>query len=594
MTLLSRLIDKHGPPAPNSRVGIFMRREGVRSSYDFKRIAELPRRDPDAAIPDLSPLYVRADANCSGCDLCRKGPPTLRPLQNRLLLEAERCGGAIGPMPVGAGKTLSALLLPDAMGAKRAVILVPAQLKDQMLRVDIPRYAKHFHIHADRIKVVSYSELSIARGARLLPTLRPDLLICDEVHSLKRRESARTKRVMRYLDEEPSCKFVGMSGTVTSRSLRDYAHLARRALRAGAPVPFDWGVLAEWCAALDERVEIHTGAGVLLDWASEEERKGDELAAARAGFRRRLLETPGIVASASEEVGSSLILSAHRFPFPPAVAQAFSKLEALWATPDGIELEDPMAYARVARQLAQGFYYVWRWPGGEPDREWLDARNAWGKACRNFLKARSKEGLDSPLLLSNAIMRGDLKGDTADAWLAWAKVKTRPEPPVEPVWLDDTLPLARVEALRAVVLEGDEAGTPLVVWYEHRAVGELLQRKMPTFGAGADAEVGREASMQKVRTVALSVPAHGTGKNLQAWSRAVVLCPPSSGTRTEQLIGRLHRPGQLADEVRFAYDASSPEFQGALVSCLEQARYVEQTQGAKQRALYATRIGWPE
>jgi hypothetical protein len=235
------------------------------------------------------------------------------------------------------------------------------------------------------------------------------------------------------------------------------------------------------------------------------------------------------------------------------------------------------------------------WPNGEVDQEWMDARNGWAKACRDFLKVRSREGCDSPLLLSNAITRGDIKGPVSEAWFAWVAVKHRPEPPVEPVWLDDTLPLRRVEALKTEVLREDEEGTPFIIWYEHRAVGEVLQKQgIPTFGAGKDAEVANEAQMTKVRTVALSLLAHGTGKNLQAWSRAIVLCPPSAGARWEQALGRLHRPGQMDDEVRFAIDASSQEYKDALASALEQARYVEQTSGAKQRMLDATRLNWPE
>jgi hypothetical protein len=191
-------------------------------------------------------------------------------------------------------------------------------------------------------------------------------------------------------------------------------------------------------------------------------------------------------------------------------------------------------------------------------------------------------------------MRGDIKGQTAAAWQDWAAQKHKPEPPVEPVWLDDTLPLFTLVSLANAALAGEEDALPYIIWYEHHAVGDLLQAKgIPTFGAGRDAEVANETQRPKVRTIALSIWAHSTGKNLQAWSRAVVLCPPSAGDRWEQMIGRLHRPGQQADEVRFAVNASSDWYRDALVSAVQQARYVNHTAGSKQRILDAALLDWP-
>jgi hypothetical protein len=86
------------------------------------------------------------------------------------------------------------------------------------------------------LQIVPYSILSQPGRADLLEELRPDLIMADEAHYLRHRTSTRTKRVLRYLGNHDECTFLAVSGTLTSRKLEDYAHLAEGALADNSPV----------------------------------------------------------------------------------------------------------------------------------------------------------------------------------------------------------------------------------------------------------------------------------------------------------------------------------------------------------------------
>jgi superfamily II DNA or RNA helicase len=88
------------------------------------------------------------------------------------------------------------------------------------------------------------------------------------------------------------------------------------------------------------------------------------------------------------------------------------------------------------------------------------------------------------------------------------------------------------------------------------------------------------------RTVAASYRVHGEGRNLQEWSHALVLEPPQSPQRWEQLLGRMHRPGQNAPYVQ--YDICT-HVQG-MEQALEGARFLQEVQGQPQKLLEATWI----
>lgn len=597
-TLLERIVARTGiAPSPNSKIANILWRKGVEKTDELQRILALPRRTLDLdTVPDLTPLFLHTPVcKVRGCDLCSKGPAKLFPLQSAILLEAERMRGALGPMPVGSGKTLISMLLVDALAAKRAVLMVPPAVRHQLLEVDIPRYGRHFRLPLDRLQVVSYSQLSIARTAGVLDEIGPDCIIADEAHSFRYRSTARTKRFLRYMRENPGTTFVPLSGTLTTKSVRDYGHLSELALRKGSPLPGGYKELEEWAAALDSAKEGQESMppGALLALCTGEEL--DKIATkhitgtegARAGFRRRFVETPGVVSTYQTELGASLTIRKRPVTVPPEVTNAIRQLERTWSIGDE-EIDSAATMAAKAREMSCGFWYEWDWPGGKKDVEWVEARKQWNRAVRQLLVRSAKPGLDSPMLVANAAMRGHLPSIERE-WLAWAEVKERPQPPTKPVWIskflvEDTCVWIR-EVQRA---DGDERG---IVWFSHTAFENALRESTicPVFGAGQSEALIDEAQGNQI-VVACSVHAHSTGKNLQMFSKNLVVSCPANGTTWEQLLGRTHRPGQEADEVIADVFLHTNAVCGAWNGALASARYIEETQGSRQKLLFAQKI----
>jgi len=223
-------------PHPASRLAEAQRQEGVQDSFELQRVLKIPRRPSiiDTA-EDLTAEFRRPG-----------GSMELWARQSAALGEMRRADGLFGPVGVGQGKTLISLLAANAMRSRSCVVLVPPALRAQLLGVDIPRLSKHWDIPLARIRVVAYSQLSNAKSADILEELKPDLIVADEAHNLRHRSAARTKRFLRYMKEHPGCRFVGLSGTMTRRSLHDYQHLAELALRKNSPLPNNWAILDQW------------------------------------------------------------------------------------------------------------------------------------------------------------------------------------------------------------------------------------------------------------------------------------------------------------------------------------------------------------
>lgn len=595
MGLIDRMVARTGiKPTGNTKKVIFSK--GVRATPEFLRVKALPRRVLDLSqVPDLTSHLINPLCKCKGCQLCEKGPPQLWPIQSAILMEAYEEHGALGPIAVGAGKTPISLLLGTVMGAERPVLMVPPQTKPQLLERDLPLWSRHFMV-SKNLKVLAYSQLSVERYAHVLEELNPDLIIADEAHNLRHKASTRTKRFLHYMKKHPECAFVALSGTMTTKSLKDYAHLAEHALRGRSPLPIsDYNTLEEWSAAIDVPSTasfIPMAPGCLLELCTPAEQalaanKYKARDMARAGFRRRLVESHGVIATSESALGTSLTIAALKPEVPEPVKEALKELYRTWKLGDE-ELEDPTAVARSARQLACGFYYIWDWPDGK-DLEWLETRAAWHQVMRSYLTHHARPGLDSPLLIAraaDAFSKGQGTFEYGAAqWAAWAKVKHRPQPDTSPVWISDFLVKEILAWAATKVVEGQNG----IIWTEHRAVEDALRAHLPTFGAGSDRQLLSITS--KVHPVIVcSIRAHGTGKNLQPWNHNLVTSPPANGTTWEQLLGRTHRPGQEADEVYADVFLHTVDNFQAWEHALEDAKYIEQTHGSKQKILYATKL----
>ncbi len=493
----------------------------------------------------------------------------LWPIQSAALLEMEAANGGLFPVGAGHGKTIVSLLAGEVLEAKTVLLLVPPGLKDQLLRIDIPRYLEAFRFRVPH--VLSYVDIQTEKGRNLLLELQPDLIVADEAHNLKRKESVRTKRVINYFRKFPATRLVALSGTFTSRSLREYAHLAELALRERSPVPRSWGVLEDWCAALDPDVLVPVKAGAL-----ERLCVAHDHPVLRERYRCRLVSSPGVVATEESAIGTSLIV-ARRAPkeFPESVSCALDALRKTWTRPDGEEIEEATRFAQVASQIAQGFYLKWEWPEGKVDHEWLSARSEWHREMRAYLSNRSAPGRDSPLLVARMAER---EPEAFRTWGRWAAVKDRKPPPTSVVWLDPYLAADAATWLK-------DGG---IVWVNHPCMGEKIAELsgLPFFGAGDDQILRYEGP-----GMVASTSAHGTGKNLQRWARMLFTHVPGA-LALEQAIARCHRPGQLADEVLVNLYLHTEELEKRWMKSLEEAQYIQETTGQRQKVLLATLVGF--
>ena len=577
---------------------------------EVDRIKALPRRQRPTP-EELRALAVDFKARLGvGSTLCeckskyrRACCQDLLPVQAWTLDEAEQVGGILGPIGVGHGKTLLDLLTPMVVKCRTAVLLLPPNLKKQLLEVDWHFYGQHwklpnlvgakFHYPGrPLLHVVAYTELSGAKNSDILDRLAPDIIVMDEAHNVSSLTSARTKRLHRFLRQHPSVKVFCWSGTLTKRSLRDWAHLAASALKQGAPVPLDWPTLEAWAGATDPS-DFPSPAGDLVKLCGPGELPSEALA-------RRVKETHGVVSSGdASSCEASLTITERPVKAPALVEEKVKDVVTKWQRPDGEELVDAMTVARVAREVSSGFWYKWKWIRGESKEvrdTWLEARKEWHKELRERLKTAGP-WLDSPLNLTKAAIRWhdgyvyiDEAGNrhvvpphtrtpvakhpvwAAETWQRWREVRDTAEPVTEANWLDKFLVQDTLEWLRK---------GPGLAWYEHDAFGVALMAEaraqgVPVVFCGpGDEGADRVIRLKGDERALLTIRSHGEGKNLQMFNRNLVANPPSGGAVWEQLLGRTHRQGQLLDEVTVEVYRHTGPFRDAIETARELSAYIQ-------------------
>ncbi len=390
---------------------------------DLRRVSSLPRRRwSDVESADLA-------SRLTSILRTPHGEQELFPIQAIALYEIGTIGGLLGPIKVGAGKTLITFLAPEVSSVIRPVLLIPANLMEKTTR-DRRLYSYHWDLESI-IRIMTYEWLGREQAADALNKYQPDMIICDESHKLKNEEAAVTARVARYMHANPNTKFVALSGTFTKRSLHDYARMARWALGDSAPVPHKWDKIELWADALDERKNQRRRAhpGALKNLCNEEENKiwlANPQLAARKAYQRRLVDTPGVVATQSKSISASIIINRIDPPKSPSIDAAFQVLRDDWETPDGHPLADAIEVYRHAREMALGFYYVW---DPRPPIEWLIARKEWSVFSRRILARSTK--LDSQGQVALAYPE-------AEELLAWQEIKPTFKPNTVARWLCDT------------------------------------------------------------------------------------------------------------------------------------------------------------
>jgi hypothetical protein len=519
-------------------------KRAVPDTPELGRIAALPRRiweqDEIEGIGGIDEL-VQA---MTGYLKQRNGQQTLWPVQAKALQESHDQGGLFGPIPVGLGKTLITFLAPVVMEARWPLLVVPARLRDKTSREFI-ELRGHWLFHPD-IRVVSYEKISREGGTLYLRERHPDLLVFDEVHRLKNREAAVTRRFEQWFETYPHTKCIALSGTITKRSLLDFAHVLRWCLPPPwQPLPQFQKELEAWAAAVDvirpHEQRVQGGVGALVRFCNDQERtQGRD--GVRSALRRRIQETPGVVACQAKGVEASLNIELRLIEGynDRILGLARGLLEGLKPNGDPITDNDLGTAWRNFRTLTSGFWYQWDPP---PPEVWLQRRRAWKGVVRAVLDEH-RPGLESEALVAKAAKEDRLEIWQKRAYLEWLSVRSAYEPQVVPVWEDERI----IEEART--WSRHHRG---IIWVCETALGERLEKdlRLPYFHRMGLDRAGRpiESADPKDGCIVASVGSNNEGRNLQAWAENLVITPMPTGNDWEQLLGRTHRPGQDADEV---------------------------------------------
>lgn len=547
----------------------------VAHTAELQRVAALPRRVWSAT--DLAWLA----SELTSILRTPAGTQTLRLVQALALHDAGTVGGLFGSIGVGEGKTLISFLIATIFAnLLRPLLLVPASTIEKTLR-DRIRYAQHWRIRND-LRVLSNEMLGLVQNEHELENYRPGFIIIDELHKYRNKSCARTRRVARYLYKYPETPVFGFTGSVMSRGLGDFDQALIWCLKLGAPVPLPLEERYEWAAALDRKVDpmARRRPGALLKFCSAEEiaKYGDSPQAARVAFQRRLVETPGVVATIGEgeKVGAKITVRAVFYDVKPVVDENIHRLRRTMTTPDDWELMTAAEKWSHARQMALGLFYIWN---PRPPLDWREARRAWNKYVRETI-ARGRK-LDSEKHVANAIDAGKLP-EGVEILARWRALKPTFTPKVEAVWFDDS-------ALDAVARWMKEA--PGIVWSTHTLFAERLAKHTgaPYYGAGGFDARGKYIEDADGRSsVIASIQANREGKNMQeAFHRNLVVCPPDDSQWWEQFLGRTHRPGQTRDEVVVDVMIGCRENVRACQNALADAEAVHETTGKLQKLLMA-------
>jgi hypothetical protein len=496
-----------------------------------------------------------------------------------------------------------------------------------LLLRDYPQWSAHFQlpnlaggsgftIGRPILHVVSYPELSQTKNSDLLDRIdNLDLVIADECHALADPNSARTMRFLRSFQRRITrLKSVNQSGTLTKRSIQDCAHLGALALAEGSPFPISSPKVVEsWGSALDAesfRNPVPAPPGALVKFVGEPEAGiEDETSKVRAGFQRRLAETPGVIVTYDPDLPCSISIDERRLKMPQDLREIIKAVQDSSERPDGEELIEKIEVVANCNQLVSGFFYRWRYPGGESAKQidaWFAARKAWRKEVRRELSRAARTDYDSPALIMRAAIRyqrgyyapnpkkptervwfpprtsnGPLPVFDSEKWGPWEEIHKTVRPVQDAVWLDEYMVRDSIEWAR------EHKG---IVWYDHVEFGNRLEKiakregfDLPVFRGGKWANENIIVE-RGTRPIAASINAHSEGKNLQhAFSKNLIVHPPGSGKATEQLIGRTHRTGQKADTVEVWVYRHHPILAGAVASAQTDARYIEELTGTKQR-----------
>jgi hypothetical protein len=610
----------------------------------------------------------------------------------------EHMGGVFGSIYVGKGKTFITLLCGHIAVQRRqherVVLLVPPEVLSQLLKRDLPEAQQKLDLAgtafypvigsaekrlavaglaAPGVYIMAYSTISTFTGQQVLAAIGATCYILDEAHRVARPSSARTKRLFsvirakeEQLQKEPPpdtsvphavipgtdreaptwryaparVEMVALSGTVTKKSIGDYAHLARQCLHEGSPLPTHHSSIMEWSDVIDAN-KCSTSISEstfrnLVTWAkntggltTKPEVPLTQQEILREAHSHRLNTAPGVVATIGQEVGSSLVMHWREPRMPDddtgkRVQELMRDVIEKDVTPSGDEIDYALHKWKWCWELSTGFYNELVWPtpeqvvathmraGRGKVVSIREAEDLIGQAIaqnkllqryhgilRRFLDAQHIPYCDTPALVAAEIVRqigkdgvpGTVKyrlprelfaayKAARDAWY-----DDLPERLSKPVRICDYKVLAAVQWCKERV-EKKEGG---IIWFHHPAIGqwlcEYLKREGVPHTYAPSGDKGNEAVFNTGLVVASF--SHGVGKNLQHQCKQLFLEVRREATVLEQTLGRTHRQGQKADEVHADIFLSNGFDIALFNAILHDADYIQSSVGQQQKLCYS-------
>jgi hypothetical protein len=588
------------------------------------------------------------------------------------IMAYDQNGGVFGSIAVGWGKEGLGLAIANRAfkkGVKKILLLIPSRVYDEFMRRHVPWWRSRIDlcvpIHGlgeknqqqrqalaasdyKGLYVMTYSLLSAKDAEDILEAISPGLVIANECHALRHRGSARTRRVMDYIEKKWP-EFCAWSGTITSKSIRDYHHLIRACLGNRSPLPLSARLAGDWSIVLDATQFLPTPAQMvvlepLVFWVLRQREMGllpEEpdrppieftLEGIRRSYKHRMNTAPGVVSTGDLEIGTSLVIANkpvedyEQAPGWDRLFQLMTQVQQEWLTPNGDEIDYSIHTYKWLYELSAGFYNDLVWPAPEvlaerrsvtvelATEQLRRSRDRHAKlqhyhvVLRRWLTTYAKRGLDTPRLVALNMTNHGSENVPKDLYDAWREVKNAEFPELVE---RDSIPV-RVSSYKVDHMVRWASTLPkgrgAIVWVYHQEIGEWAYEALRAAGLDAlhcpagdvsnrlliepDRDVDLEGWRLWMGTVAnkivvASMTAHGEGKNLQAFQEQFFLQWPRNDVMAEQTLGRTHRNRQEADEL-VAVTCNTLKFDHLnFGACLVDACYVHQTD-KRQKVVFAS------
>jgi len=480
------------------------------------------------------------------------------------LAELAAMRGLWGALPVGLGKTLILYLCYVLLEARRPVLVVPANLRDKTMS-DFRSFIGVWRTPNPMPRILSREELALESNAGLLEAINPDVLGVDEADDLANRKSSACKRIDRLVMADDDLVVCMLTGTPSRKSILGYWHHLCWTLREGAPVPLRESEAITWAGALDEQ----RGPP-----AAQPGPMGRTQSEAREWYRKRLLETPGVLIVDGDSAGDVPLSVRVRYAHEdPTIDAHFATFLLENKNPAGIEVTDALTRWSMDAFLGSGY---WQYYDPLPPQEWRDARRGFAALCRDAIEAseRTAHPIDTEL----QVRRRFKAHPVVIAWERFAGYT----PPTRVEWFS-------ASALETAIAWIDEARTPAIIWCGGVAFAEALATatRLPYFGPkGRDQNGNGLHAARATNHIIVSWNANKKGFNLQAWERQSLFQPPTSAKWLEQMWGRVHRSGRFTP-VHADVFATSGGTVDAFRSAFSEAGFARSTVSLTQKILRA-------